>query len=104
MMITVAISAVVMASVIVVARWAKWAQLCMRNATRHRSEAEHYDAMAGGHSYFSPSSPASQRRARLFVSDYGNRTAYHRRMQRKWEQAAGRPWEQVSPDPPPPGP
>lgn len=43
-------------------------------------------------------------RARVvaLVATARRRIDYHGQMRRKWEQAAGRPWVAVAPDPPPP--
>jgi hypothetical protein len=102
LMVTIGVTGVAMGFSVLTARWVAWVRFCDQKITRHRELESRYDALTRGYIFVDSSNKPLKVRARRFVTDYEERAAHHHRMLQKWRRAAGRPWEQLEPDPPPP--
>jgi hypothetical protein len=95
LMAAVAAVAVGLASYEAGRRWSSHRRRCLTAVAGHQWAAEMFRArLRNNASAFYPTAADLR---------WANRRAeYHERMERKWAQAATRPWESVAPDPPEP--
>jgi hypothetical protein len=94
-MTAVLIIAMILGAAVGLDRWTKWTRLCRVKAGEHRELQEYFMLMADGNNPWMGFHPN-------LSAKYVRRAIFHSGMRRKWERAAGRPWERIPPDPPEP--
>ena len=94
-MVAVLVIAAIFGAAIALNNWLRWQRYCKLRADKHRHAKRELRVMAKGHQPQFGFDPYLSAR-------YDRQAVYHSQMAQKWERAAGRPWEPVTLDAPPP--
>ena len=96
MVIGVIVIAVILGALVVLDRRLRWYGYCKMRAAKHREAQIEMEMMAHDHQ------PRYGFHGPYLSEKYRRLADYHAQMRRKWDIAAWRPGEPVSPDPPEP--